>query len=139
VERINWPRVFIGGLTAGVILCLGEYVFHEFVLGARVQEAMSEMGLEKPTGSDIGIFVGMTLLLGILLVWLYAAIRPRYGPGPRAAIVAGFFVWVILYAFWYAYNLAWEIFPGDLIVSSTIWGFFALPIATVVGAWLYRE
>ena len=139
MERIRWARVFLGGLAAGVILGVGEYVFHEYVLGARMQEAMSTMGLENPTGSDIGIFTGMTLLLGFLLVWLYAAIRPRFGPGPRAAIVAGLFVWVLLYAFWYAYNLAWGLFPRDVIAASTVWGFFALPIATLVGAWLYRE
>lgn len=139
MERINWARVLLGGLAAGVILCVGEYVLHEFVMGARMQEVMGEMGLEDPTGSDMGIFVGMTLLLGILLVWLYAAIRPRYGPGPRAAIYAGLFVWVLLYAFWYGYNLAWELFPRDVMAASTVWGFFALPIATLVGAWLYRE
>lgn len=139
MERINWRRVILGGLAAGLILSASEYVLHEFVLGERMQEAMVDMGLEDPTGSDMGIFVGMTFLLGILLVWLYAAIRPRFGPGPRAAIVAGLFGWVLLHAFWFGYNLAWELFPRDLVTASTIWGFFALPIATLAGAWLYRE
>ena len=52
--------------------------------------------MTTPTGSDIGIFVAMTFVLGILLVWLYAAIRSRYGPGPKAAVVAGLFGWVLL-------------------------------------------
>jgi hypothetical protein len=139
VNRINWGRVIGGGLAAGVVLNLGEWLLHDVILRERMEAAVAEMGMEAPTGSDIGIFVAMTFVLGILLVWLYAAIRPRYGPGPKAAIVAGLFGWVLLYAFWYVYNIAWGLFPQDMMVVSTIWGLFELPIATMVGGWLYRE
>jgi hypothetical protein len=139
VSRINWSRVLVGGLAAGVVLNLGEWLLHEVILRERMEASAAEMGLETPSGSDIGIFVAMTFVLGILLVWLYAAIRPRFGPGPKAAILAGLFGWAILYMFWYVYNIAWEIFPQDMVGMSTIWGFFQLPIATMVGGWLYRE
>jgi len=139
MNRINWGRVIVGGLVAGVVLNLGEWLLHEVVLASRMEAAVAEMGMELPSGSDIGIFVAMTFVLGILLVWLYAAIRPRYGPGPKAAIVSGLVGWILLYAFWFCYNLAWELFPQDMVTISTIWGLFELPIATMVGAWLYRE
>lgn len=32
---------------------------------------------------------------GIVAVWLYAVIRPRYGPGPKTALLAGFTVWLV--------------------------------------------
>ena len=35
------------------------------------------------------------VVMGIGLIWLYAAIRPRYGPGPRTAAIAGFVMWLI--------------------------------------------
>jgi hypothetical protein len=139
VSRINWGRVMAGGLAAGVVLNLGEWLLHEVILRERMEAAAAAMGMETPSGSVIGIFVAMTFALGILLVWLYAAIRPRYGPGPKAAILAGLFGWTLLYLFWYVYNIAWEIFPQDMVGMSTIWGLFELPIATMVGAWLYRE
>lgn len=139
MNPINWGRVILGGLVAGVVMNLGEWLFHEVLFKARMEAAASEMGLGLPSGSDIGIFIAMTFVLGVLLVWLYAAIRPRYGPGPKAAILAGLFGWVLLNGFWYVYNLAWEIFPQDMVTISTVWGFFELPIATLVGAWLYRE
>jgi hypothetical protein len=139
MNRINWGRVIVGGLAAGVVLNLGEWLLHEVILRERMEEAASAMGMELPSGSDIGIFVAMTFVLGILLVWLYAAIRPRYGAGPKAAILAGLFGWILLYLFWLVYNIAWEIFPQDMVTISTIWGFFELPIATLVGAWLYKE
>lgn len=139
MSRINRGRVIVGGLAAGGVLNLGEWLLHDVILHERMEAAAAEMGMETPAGSDIGIFVAMTFVLGILLVWLYAAIRPRYGPGPKAAILAGLFGWVLLYAFWYVYNIAWELFPQDMVGASTVWGLFELPIATMVGAWLYRE
>ena len=39
--------------------------------------------------------IAMTSALGIAAVWLYAAIRPRYGAGPRTAVIAGLAVWVM--------------------------------------------
>jgi hypothetical protein len=139
VNRINWSRVIVGGLVAGVVLNVGEWLLNGVILKSKMDAAMAEMGMEPLTGSDIGIFVAMTFVLGILLVWLYAAIRPRYGPGPKAAILSGFVGWIFLYVFWFVYNLAWQLFPQDLVTTSTIWGFFELPIGTVIGAWLYRE
>ena len=35
----------------------------------------------------------MPLLLGVSSMWLYAAIRPRWEPGPKTAVVARFFLW----------------------------------------------
>ncbi|MGH9579875.1 MAG: hypothetical protein ACRD2R_02680, partial [Terriglobales bacterium] len=37
----------------------------------------------------------VNLGMGIWAMWLYAAIRPRYGPGPKTAAIAGFGWWVI--------------------------------------------
>lgn len=139
MNRINWGRVIVGGLVAGIVLNLGEWLLNEVVLGEDMDALATELGMEPISGSDIGIFVAMTFVLGILLVWLYAAIRPRYGPGPRTAIIAGLVGWIFLGAFWYVYNLAWELFPQDMMTTSTIWGFFELPIGTLVGSWLYRE
>lgn len=139
MSRIHWGRVIAGGLATGVVLNLGEWLLHDVILRERMEASAARMGLETPSGSDIGIFVAMTFVLGILLVWLYAAIRPRFGPGPKTAVLAGLFGWALLYMFWYVYNIAWEIFPQDTVGMSTIWGLFQLPIATMVGGWLYRE
>jgi hydroxyacylglutathione hydrolase len=48
-----------------------------------------------------------TIPLGLLLAWLYAAIRPRFGPGPATALRAGGFLWVatwLVYYVWLAQN-----------------------------------
>lgn len=137
--KTNWGRVIVGGLVAGLVLNIVEWVLHAQVLGDDWEAAMETLGAETYTGADIAMMVAWTFLLGIVLVWLYAAIRPRYGPGPGTAVRAGFVGWVFLYLFWFLYNLASGIFPQNLMTISIVVGFFELPIATLVGAWMYTE
>lgn len=135
----NWSRIIVGGLVAGFVLNLLEYLLHALVLGDEWEAAMQALGAETYTGSDIAMMVAWTFLLGIALVWLYAAIRPRYGPGPGTAIRAGFMGWIFVYGFWFLYNLPSGIFPQNLMTISLIVALVELPIATLVGAWIYRE
>lgn len=137
--KINWGRVILGGLVAGVVLNIGEYVLNEAILGDDWEAVMQSYGRETFSGSDIAIFVALTFLLGIVLVWLYAAVRPRFGPGVGTALRVGLVAWIIMYLLWYASNLATEFFPQNLVLTAAVWGFFELPIGTAVGAWLYKE
>ena len=82
-DNINWARVFAGGLLAGLIINIGEFILNEPILGAEFAEVMATMNQEPPGSGAIMIFVIMGFAIGILAVWLYAAIRPRFGPGCR--------------------------------------------------------
>ncbi|MBY0493183.1 MAG: hypothetical protein K2Y23_03095 [Cyanobacteria bacterium] len=84
-------------------------------------------------------FTFVTLLLGIATVWLYAAIRPRLGPGPKTAIVAGVFVWALsyLYASIFFYMLGTQ--SLGLVVLGVVWSGVEMIIASSVGAYLYKE
>jgi hypothetical protein len=78
-------------------------------------------------------------LVGIAAIWLYAAIRPRYGPGPNTAIRAGVAVWAIAVFLSNLVSYPMGLFPVGLIVISTIVALFEIVVATLVGAWLYKE
>ena len=137
--KINMTRVILGGLLAGVVLNIGEYLLNEPILGDQWQTAMESLNRTPPGGSTIILFVVMTFVLGIAAVWLYAAIRPRYGAGPKTAICAGLTVWFFVWLWAGIGYLAMGLFPTNLILISVIWGLFEMPIATVAGAWLYKE
>jgi hypothetical protein len=85
--------------------------------------------------------IGATFVIGVAAVWLYAAIRPRYGAGPRTAIVAGLAVWVLSHLWSGVYLGAG--FTG--VITPTLawlpvaWGLVEAPLGTLAGAWLYRE
>jgi hypothetical protein len=86
--KINWARVFLGGVLAGVIINVFEIAWSGFVLAKQWHAAMSALGHPLPSAA-IWIFALEALGMGIAAVWLYAAIRPRFGAGLKTAVAAG--------------------------------------------------
>ena len=85
------------------------------------------------------MFVTLTFVFGILLVWLYAAVRPRLGPGPKTAIKIGVVIWVLAYFGPLVSMGVMGMLPGRLALIGSIWGLVEVPLAAVAGAWMYRE
>ncbi len=138
--KINWGRVILGGLLAGVVVNVVEYVLHEVVLKAdwiAAFEALGQPTQEDP--ADIMIYVGLGFLIGILAVCYYAAIRPRFGAGPKTAVFAGLGVWALAYLVPTIGMVPSGLFPNRLIWLPVAVALMELPLATVVGAWLYKE
>jgi hypothetical protein len=137
--QINWGRVIGGGLLAGLIINIGEFILNEPLLGEQWREALKAYNMEPFGTNALAVFVVMGFVLGILGVWLYAAIRPRYGAGPKTAVCAGLAVWAFSYAYPSVFMLAGGFLPTNLILISLVWGLFEAPIALLVGAWAYKE
>ncbi|MDH3619313.1 MAG: hypothetical protein OER91_00360 [Gammaproteobacteria bacterium] len=137
--NINITRVLLGGLLAGLVICFGEYILGWLILGGQWAEVMAEVGAGELGGGQIASFAVIALLYGIALIWIYAAIRPRFGPGPKTAVVAGLTMWVVAYLLVSAYVSVIGMYPVGLLIAGTVWGLFELPIAAIVGAWFYQE
>ena len=138
--KINLRRVLLGGLLAGVVLNVLEFVLNGLILGDRWARAMESLNRAAPEGA--GAMIGYIIwgfLLGIALVWLYAAVRPRFGPGPKTAVITGLAVWVVVWLLGFGSTVIVGIFPTILVVITLVWELFEVPIATAVGAWLYQE
>ena len=85
-----------------------------------------------------GIVMVSPFMLGISTMWLYAAIRPRYGPGPKTAVVAGFALWFFgswVDAVWAALGAV----PLRALVGPVAASLPIVLVAAVVGAWPYKE
>jgi hypothetical protein len=93
----------------------------------------------EETPEVIGTYLVLTLLVGIFALWLYAAIRPRYGPGPKTAACAGSAVWVLGALL---PSVAWNLMihlPTQLLATDVGAMLVAGVAATLAGAWLYKE
>ena len=140
--RINWGKVFLGGLLAGVVINVGEYLFHAVIFKDEMAEAMRALGRDPATvmtGNAIVIWNILGFLTGIAAVWLYAAIRPRFGAGPKAAVTAGIGVWFISRFLGAIAEMNMGMYSRKLIMAGLVWGLVELAIATVAGAWAYKE
>jgi len=139
MAKIDKGRVVLGGLVAGVVLNAGEFLLNEVILGAQWEEALRALNLPEPCTCVIVVMVALMFLVGIYTVWLYAAIRPRYGAGPRTAVCAGLAVWLIYYLLGFGSSALLGIFPVKLVLIAVAWGVVEMILAALAGAWLYKE
>jgi len=130
----------LGGLLAGLVINIVEYITNGVVLREAWGQAMQALG--KPaelSTAAIVIFNIWGFLLGGAAVWLYAAIRTRYGPGPNTAVRAGLVTWAIAVFFPNLGYYPLGLFPARLLMISSVVSLVELVIATLAGAWLYKE
>jgi len=139
---INTKKVLVGGLVAGVIINIIDFVANTFILGARMK---AESDAFKPGMSDAMMagnavisYVIMDLVLGFALIWTYAAFRPRFGAGARTATYVAVLFWLLAMIFTAGYRQMG-------IMSSGLWWSFAFIglvnflIAAWAGAAVYSE
>jgi hypothetical protein len=140
MSKINWGRVIVGGLVAGLIIDAVEGVLNGVILQAWWASVMK--GLGKPevmNAAQIAAFNVWGFLVGIFTVWFYAAIRPRYGAGPKTALCAGASVWALGYLLAGIPPMALHILPRRLMAIGITVGLIEMLVAALVGAWLYKE
>ena len=134
---INWKRVGLGAAVGGVawfVLAAARAIF----LGL-LSSSGGGPGLAAPPGVEYSWIALLSCpFFAGLAGWLYASIRPRYGPGPRTALRSGLALGLALTMI----DLLW----GTAASSSLeyrIWsaiGMLSLAVAVaLIVAWLYRE
>jgi len=140
MPKINWNRVVLGGLVAGLIINAAEYLVNGVILQARWAAVMKGLGKpEMMSGAQIAAFNIWGLLVGMFTVWLYAAIRPRYGVGPKTAVCAGAAVWALGYLLASVAPMVLHILPRHLMAIGIAAGLIEMIVAALMGAWLYKE
>jgi hypothetical protein len=139
---INASRVVMGGLAAGLVMNVSGFLVQGLMLGPRM---MSEMNAAAPSlqgkGEDattMAARVATQFVVGLLLVWLYAAMRPRFGAGMQTAVRAALVIWLCGFLFY----LDW-LYLG--LMSATTYALVSvamlvtLLVAGWVGGMLYKE
>jgi len=133
-------RVFLGGLIAGVVLILFGFAAYALYLEDLWTPAMEALGLSTQMTTGIYILaLVMSFVSGILAVWLYAAIRPRYGAGPKTGVIAGIAFYVPAGLLPAVSLGSMGMFPADTLVIDGISALVMYVLATLAGAWIYRE
>lgn len=140
--RINLSRVFLGGMAAGATAIVLEYI----AFSAGAYAALSRLtGInmhEFPASTHIFMAAVQLLVGGPLAVWLYAAIRPRFGAGPRTAVITGTYIWAALCLYGLSVLTVLGLLPKLPLGVSIMMLVMDLPfviVCTMVGAKIYQE
>ena len=136
---INSGRVVLGGLLAAVIVFVSTaarvLVVREQIVGFIENHGLQGIGQTE----GIAFLAVYSAALGILIVWLYAALRPRFGAGSTTAILSGMFYWISIDLVPYAALHRFDLIPIGGVLVHWIWTVVEIPVASLVGAWVYPE
>lgn len=138
--KINWPRVLLGGVLAGVVINAFEFVTNVLFLAGEWEATMKAAGqtMVNSAGS-IAIFLIWGFLSGIAAVWLYAAARPRFGPGPKTAALTGFAYWFLSAALCALDEAGVGLYRLRLLTILGLITLVQYVVASLAGAWVYKE
>jgi len=137
VRIINWSRIFLCGLVTGIVWTVLSAISAWF-LGADFNAAVGGNSILAPSLDLVAVLLALNLAGGIWAMWLYAAIRPRYGAGARTAVVTGLSWWVVgtlADATWASFGLV----PVKSFLPLSAAALPEMIAAATFGAWLYRE
>lgn len=137
--KINMQKVLIGGLIAGVVLNVVDSLLFGVVLKEQMAAAMTSINRPAMTNAQIPWFVFLDFVAGVFLVWLYAAIRPRYGAGPATAAKAGVAAWFLGSLLVTLFMWPMHLMPQNLTIITTLVALVEWPLAAVIGAKFYIE
>jgi hypothetical protein len=137
--KINYGRAILGGLLAGLVINVGEFVLNEVLFKKQIEEMARQHNLPTPGVLFIVTAVLLTFILGIIIVMTYAMIRSHLGPGPKTAICAGLTFWFAIYVYAGILNSALFGVEPSLMAIGLAWGAGEYVLGSLAGGWLYKE
>jgi hypothetical protein len=136
---ININRWLLGGLVAGVIMWLAEGAASMLYM-ADMEAAMTAHGLSMTAGTGtVLISLAVSLIAGLVLVFLYAAARSRFGPGPKTAAKMAVVMWLGGYLLSILGYKMMGLFPDRMLMLWAVVGLAEMVVASIAGAWVYHE
>ena len=142
MTKINFARLFVGGLIASVLLFVSDGFLHEQLFKHYWDYLYQGLGAkppETPHAMAMVYFFIFELGRGFGAILVYALMRPFYGAGPRTAVLSAIAAWLA-----FSVTAPAEFIPLGFY-GRRLWVFVAVAqlvtsVATnLLAAWIYRE
>jgi hypothetical protein len=141
MSGINTGKVITGGLLAGVVFNAFDIVNGLYILGPEFQANATRLGLDPAamnSAAGMATWIIIDFLLGFIVVWTYAAIRTRFGPGAKTAVYAALVPYLSITMIMYGLT------QGGMMTSPLFWkmscySLVSTIVGTLVGARFYSE
>ena len=136
---INVGRWFAGGIAAGILIWLVHGAANMLYM-SDIQAAMQAHGLSMEMSASVLVMsLAVSLIAGLALVFFYAAARPRFGPGPKTAVIVAVALWLGGYFLLLVGYEMMELFPTRMLAQWGVVGLVEMILAAILGGWIYRE
>jgi hypothetical protein len=141
MASINLGRVVAGGLVAGVVANAIDFVTNTYVLAGDWAAFAPTRNLDPAalqSGPVAATWIVIDFIFGMLIVWAYAAMRPRFGPGPKTAIVAGLVVYLAPTIVLFGFTQMGLMTPA-MFWKGSVCALISTLAASLAGAVVYKE
>ena len=142
MSSINTKSVLRNGLIAGVVMNAIDIIANMTVADQRIVAHLDAINpilwRNMNAQGRLTQYILIDFVFAIGLIWLYAAIRPRFGPGPATAVRAALYAWLM-------YNVTQLLFVMMGLFTFRYVAVNALVLlvnylaTALVGARLYKE
>jgi hypothetical protein len=139
MHKINNGRLILAGIVAAVMLDILEYVVNGILLAKPWADNQTALHVAQVSTRGIIAFNLWSVIVGFIAIWLYAAIRPRFGPGPKTALISAAVVWLLGWPLQMVAPVVMHVVPKSLALNSSLLGLPEAVIAILAGAYFYRE
>jgi hypothetical protein len=141
MTRLNWSRILLGTLVAAVIMFLSDGGLHEQLLKSDWLAVYAGLGVSEPKHNSLGMVYFAIFELGraFTAILFYALMRSHFGPGPKTAVIAAIVGWLAFSVTGPAEFIPLGFYSHALWLKVAAAQFITSILATLAGAWLYRE
>ncbi len=113
-------------------------VTNAVILKTAWAEAYARLHLAPADGPVAAFWTAFDLASGVLIAFLYAAMRPRFGPGPKTAVIAALVQWLVLHMT-FASHVVDGVFPASTLAVAGGLELVSAVAGGLLAGKLYRE
>lgn len=138
---MNTGKVISGGLLTGLVYNVFDMLWNFTVLQADGLAMAARLNLNPAVVTDFSYqipWIVVDFVLGVLTIFIYAGFRPRFGPGPKTAVIAGFMPWVAITSVVCGFA-SMGIFTEALVTKVSLLTIVNVVVGSIAGAWVYKE
>jgi hypothetical protein len=141
MAAISVKRLLLAGAVAGVVMNVIDFVAN-YLTGASLYRDLMSVNptlwenVNRPGRQPFYYLIDF--ILAFVIVWLYAAMRPRFGAGPATALRAAAVLWLFGAAQWYLFVLMGLLSHATFGIGSLV-SAVNFAATALVGGKLYRE
>jgi hypothetical protein len=91
---MNWTRIALAGLAAGVVTWISDFVLHGMVMGPtymRLDEVYTQ------TAANPAWFLLISFTIALMAALLFARSRGSWAPGWKGGLTFGFFLGLVIF------------------------------------------
>ncbi|HOV14682.1 MAG TPA: hypothetical protein PK771_10390 [Spirochaetota bacterium] len=135
---MNIKSFLKSGFITGLIIVISALSMVPAV-GNQMDGVLASRGLPPLSIPAMVYFCCLSMITGMIIIWLYVIFKNYYGAGIKTAIIVSILLWFFGNVLSSIALIAYGFMPVKLTVIGIIWGFFENLIAGIIGTRFYKD